>query len=166
MFLQRKPNQLLWWLIYQILFIVATAGIVILLITIKDERYGLLSYIKNYVLNTLVLSFVIIFITFATLLIYFWLMILSLRTSLVKFNQRNSKRLSQNQFNEIKPQTTFPTSNTISRGENPLRLIPIDMANSQSMMSILGDTENNNNNSNNNNENEVPRTARFYILHV
>lgn len=158
--LQRKPNQLLWWLIYQILFIVATAGIVILLITIKDERYGLLSYIKNYVLNTLVLSFVIVFITFVTLLIYFWLMVLSLRTSLVKFNQKNSKRLSQNQFDvdEMKPQTTLSTSTNNNGRENSLRLIPIDVANSQSMMSILGE--------NNNNINGNENGTRFFILHV
>jgi hypothetical protein len=153
---QRKPNQLLWWLIYQILFVLATAGMSILLITIKDERYGLLSYIKNYVLNTLVLSFVIIFVTFVTLLIYFWLMILSLRTSLVKFNQRNSKRLSQNQFDETKPQTTFP----FRENRHPLRLIPIDVANSQSMMTILGE------NNEANNEQDGRQVGRFFILHV
>jgi hypothetical protein len=60
----------------------------------------------------------------------------------------------------MKPQTTFPAT------ENSLRLIPIDVANSQSMMTILGSENNGENGENGEQTSGSRQVGRFFILHV
>ncbi|CAG9800838.1 unnamed protein product [Chironomus riparius] len=84
----RKPGYLSWWLTYQILFIIISAGIVVIFVTIKDERYGLISYFKNFFFKILIIAFVVIYLTFVALLIYFWISVLSLHTYLKREKKR------------------------------------------------------------------------------
>lgn len=87
---QRKPGYLLWWLIYQIFFIIISAGVLAIFVSIRDERYGLISYFKNYFFKSLVSAFLIINAVFILLLIYFWLSILSLHRVLKRDRKKNN----------------------------------------------------------------------------
>lgn len=144
-FFQRKPNYLSWWLIYQGAFIVVTAGIVILVVRMKDERFGLLSYLKNYVLKIIITLFVSIYLIFLLLLLYFFLSILSLRNHLRKGNERKSRQISAasrvNLTEEIKVQGFA--------GSAPIQMIPL---------SLFNQTADSGNNS--------KESGKYFILHV
>jgi hypothetical protein len=143
---QRKPNYLWWWLVYQGFFIVATAGIVIMLIHMKDEKYGLLSYLKNYIFRLLITLFVAIYIGFVSLLIYFFLNVLSLFSFLKKNRKGKTKTKSRpiiatsqiNLMEDAKAQSTTSSSGS-------LQMIPV---------SIEGSAEGGKENS------------KFFIIHV
>lgn len=77
-FLQKTPNYLWWWLIYQGVFIAATAVVVIVLVQIRDETFGFLTHLKNYVLQIVVTAFIVVSLVYFLLLIYFWFNVLSL----------------------------------------------------------------------------------------
>lgn len=138
-----------------------------MLITIKDERFGLVAYIKNYVLNSLILAFILIYVGFVTLLAYFWLTVLSLHTSLRKFNQQKGRAaagngrilLAQSQNHtatslaEANAATTIDVMTNEQR-TNSMRLIPIEVVNGPLIASML----------NNNNNESTP--SKFFILHV
>jgi hypothetical protein len=89
-YFQRKPGYLLWWLIYQVFFILVSAGILAIFISIRDERYGLISYFKNYFFKILVTTFIIINAVYILLLIYFTLSILSLYSVLKRDKKMNN----------------------------------------------------------------------------
>jgi hypothetical protein len=86
--LQWKPNYLLWWLLYQIIFIIATGRIIVFFIRLKEEKYGILSYIRNFVTRTIVRFFVTTFLLFVILLIYFWPNMISLFVHLKKVKNK------------------------------------------------------------------------------
>lgn len=142
--LQRKPNYLWWWLIYQGVFIIATAGIVIIFIRVKDEKYGLLSYLKNYLLRILITLFASIYLIFVLLLVYFWLNVLSLYNHLKKSNQRNARQVSGesrlNLTEDLKTQSLEGSSGAI-------QLIPLTMS------GVDG-------------ESGLKENRKFFILHV
>lgn len=87
---QWKPNYLLWWLLYQIIFIIVTGRIIVFFIRLKEEKYGILSYIRNFVTRTVVRFFVSIFLVFVVLLIYFWPSMISLYVHLKKVKRKKA----------------------------------------------------------------------------
>jgi len=91
---QRKPNYLWWWLIYNALFMIITAGASIILFRIKDERYGLLSYFTNLLCQVVVTLFIAIYLLFVLLLLYFWMCIVSLYNELRKNNRTNARQIT------------------------------------------------------------------------
>lgn len=150
-FLQRKPNYLWWWLIYQGVFVIVTAGIVIVFIRIRDERYGLLSYLKNYLLKLLITLFISIYLSFVLLLIYFWLSVLSLYTFLRKYNQRKAKQIVTESHLNL---TENMKAQGIAGSSGSIQLIPLNMVQSGSTQSGPDG------------ENAVKESGKFFILHV
>ena len=94
LFFKRKPGYLLWWLIYQVLFLLVSAGIVAIFVSIRDERFGLISYFKNYFFKILVTTFIVINLTYVSLLIYFWISVLSLHRVLKREKSSRMKNSS------------------------------------------------------------------------
>ncbi|CRK86203.1 CLUMA_CG000359, isoform A [Clunio marinus] len=119
----RKPSYLWWWLIYQGVFILVTAGIVILFIYMKDEKYGFLSYLKNYFIRLLITIFLIIYISFVVLVIYFWLAVLSLHTYLKKHKVKAKTSVAESQVDLTKDIRT----DNMSTSSNSIQMIPINI---------------------------------------
>lgn len=141
-----KPNYLLWWLIYQAVFIVASVGIMILIVKMKDERFGLLTYLKNYLLRIVITLFVSIFLIFVLLLLYFFPNVLSLRNHLRKENQRKALQIAgdsrANLTEEMKVQG-FAEKST------PMQMIPLRLLNQTTDVA-----------------NNLKENGKFFILHV
>lgn len=114
----------------------------ILFIRLKDEKHGLLSYLKNYILKIVITVFIGIFLFFVVLSIYFWLSVLSLLTHLRKGNQKKARELSAgnnvNLSEDLKAQSS-----------QPVQLIPLRMMQSAES-----------------GENVLTENAKFFILHV
>ena len=144
-FSQRRPNYFWWWLIYQGFFIVATAGIVIVFIRIRDDNSGLLSYLKNYLLRYLIMIFIAVFLSFIFLLIYFWLNVLSLYSQLRKEIQKKilaeSNENRENLSEEIKFQNFTSSATTI-------QMIPLNLHGVE------------------NGQNSVKRNGKYFVVHV
>ncbi|KAG5668410.1 hypothetical protein PVAND_016350 [Polypedilum vanderplanki] len=137
----RKPGYLWWWLIYQPLFVLFSAGIIIIFINIKDEQYGLTSYFKNFFFKIIIITFISIYAIFVLLLIYFWICVLSLHTQL----RRNKGKKRQNDavtivdssgnLNEVFNNNNDETDNanntagTSSSSNRPIQMIPISLGN-------------------------------------
>jgi hypothetical protein len=145
-FLQWKPNYLWWWLIYQAVFIIATAGIVILFIRLKDEKFGILSYLKNYLMRVLITLFVTINLVFVLLLIYFWLNILSLYKFLKKGNRKKVKEIVAESRVNL---TSDMKAQSIAGSNGAIQLIPLNMKQNE-----------------NSDESGLKENSKFFIIHV
>lgn len=112
----------------------------------REERFGLLSYLKNYVLRIVITLFVSIYLIFILLLLYFSLNILSLRNLLRKESQRKSRQISNesrvNLTEEIKVQGFAGSSASI-------QMIPL---------SLFNQTADGGNN--------LKENGKYFILHV
>lgn len=139
---QKKPNYLFWWLIYQGVFIIASSGIVILFIRLKDERHGLLSYFKNYLVQIVITTFIAIFIFSVVLLIYFWLSVLSLLSYLKKDNRKKIGELSMTNREDL-------PENFKTLSSSQAQLIPLKMMQSS-----------------NSEGNALNENGKFFILHL
>jgi predicted membrane protein len=122
--LQRKSGYLWWWLTYQIFFIIVSAGIVVIFITIRDEKYGLLSYFKNYFFKILVTTFISIYFTFAALLIYFWLVVLSLHSQVKKDKSRSNGALVVDSSGNV---TESSSEQNVASSSSSVQMIPLNL---------------------------------------
>lgn len=112
----------------------------------KDEKYGLLSYLKNYLLRILITLFVSIYLIFVFLLIYFWLGILSLHSFLKKKNRKKSKAIvAESRINL----TEDMKAQGIAANSGSIQLIPLSMYQSGSSA-----------------EDAPKEPGKFFILHV
>lgn len=121
---QRKPGYLLWWIIYQVFFLIVSAGIVAIFVSIRDERFGLISYFKNYFFKILVTTFIVINLTYVSMLIYFWISVLSLLRVLKREKSRRMKNSSTAFFVEsssgnLAAASNEGTSRSILKVEKP-----------------------------------------------
>lgn len=112
---------------------------IVIFIQMEDEKYGLLSYLKNYLFRFLVSIFVVIYAGFVALLIYFWTNILSLHSELKKTKLKKHRQL----INESQTQLT---ENQLAAASSSIRLVPLELGSSN-----LADTE---------------RGGKYFILHV
>lgn len=96
---------------------------VILFIRMKDEKYGLLSYLKNYFIKILITLFIAIYLFFCLLLLYFWLSVLSLFNHIKKYNQKRAREIvTESRINltgDLKAQNIATTSG--------IQLIPLNL---------------------------------------
>lgn len=117
-------------------------------VTIRDERYGLISYFKNFFFKTLVIAFVSIYFIFVGLLIYFWISVLSLHTNLKRAKNRgkhsngafvvenasgilNEGLQDDNNNNDASSGNNIPTTSTAdhaARNSNSIQMIPISLS--------------------------------------
>lgn len=113
-------------------------------IRVKDEKYGLLSYLKNYLLRILITLFLATYLIYVLLLIYFWLNVLSLYTHLKKDNHRKARQISAesrvNLTEDMKAQNIVASSGSV-------QLIPLTLS---SVEGEIGAKE----------------SGKFFILHV
>lgn len=143
---KRKPNFLWWWLIYQAVFVVVSAGIVVLIVRMRDERFGLLSYLKNYVLRIIITLFVSTYLIFVLLSLYFMLNVLSLRSHLKKGNQRKLRQQTTDSRANLKEEIKVQG---LSGSSASIQMIPVSLFNS------TADAENNS-----------KENGKYFILHV
>lgn len=119
-----------------------------MLIHMRDEKYGLLSYLKNYLFRMLITAFVAIYVGFVSLLIYFFLSILSLY-SFLKKNRRGKTKIkgrpiiATSQINL----TEDAKAHSISSSSGSLQMIPVNLSGEGS-----GDG--------------TKENSKFYIIHV
>lgn len=116
-------------------------------IRMKDEKYGLLSYLKNYLMRILITTFVLIYVGFICILVYFWLNILSLHSHLKKYNQKKAREIIT-ESNTIL--TEDMKAQAVNGSSGSIKLIPLNM-----FRSGVVDSENN-----------AREAGKFYILHV
>lgn len=120
-------------------------------ISLKDERYGLLSYLKNYFLRIFIIIFTLIFLTFVSLVLYFWLSVLSLYSFLrkgkreVKKIEAKAEVVTESRSNLIENMK----SQSISESTNSVQMIPINMVQQGA-----------------DGENIIKENGKFFILHV
>jgi uncharacterized membrane protein len=138
--LQWKPNYILWWLIYQLVFVFATARIVMFFIRLKDEKFGILSYIRNFVTRTVVRFFVTIFLVFIILLIYFWPNVISLHSQLKKEQKRRKRQTTVGLNGDVNMQCNVSSFGNV-------QMVSFDIPQSLS-------------------ENFGKKSSKFFVLHV
>lgn len=145
-------------------FVIATAGIVIVFVRMRDEKYGLLSYLRNYLLRTIIIAFVLIYLSFVLLSVYFWLSVLSLYTSLRKQNRAGARQLVENSTSKQALKTVSESRTNLTEdmkmqnlagSSGSIQLIPLTMLQGGSEM-LQGEGS----------EGLAKANGKFFILHV
>lgn len=141
---QWKPKYLLWWLIYQGVFIFVTAGIVVLFFGLKNEKFGFLSLFNNYLTKILITLFVSIYLMFLLLLIYFWFNVLSL----MKFLKKGNTNKSLEGEHRVDLTSDLGTQG-FSSNAAPIQLLPLSLNQNLNL-----------------DENGAKENSKFFVLHV
>jgi hypothetical protein len=123
-----------------------TAGIIVYFIQLKDEKFGFLSYIKNYFMRIIVSVFVSIYLIFVLLSIYFLLVILSLHKFLREGNRKKMREIgaeSRLNLNDLK-------TGNVAGSSGSIQLIPLTIPAMNSGSDEISSSLN----------------GKFFILHV
>lgn len=96
----------------------------IVLVQIRDETFGFLTHLKNYVLQIVITAFILISLLYFLLLIYFWFSVLSLyiflRKQIIKAKKNGSSTDSRINLTDIE-------ASGLAVNKGSMQLIPINL---------------------------------------